>query len=543
MYQVASPFQLFCDMSGAPINDGQIYIGSIGQNPVTNPVAIYWDEAGTIPAAQPIAINGGVPMRQGTPARIYLLVDDYSLSLYDKKNRLVYFASSVTSISTLRGDLAASNGSTLVGFIQAGAGATSRTLQSKLRDAVSIMDFGADNTGVALCNTALDAAKLVSKTVLFPPGTYRIENYNLQDMRLIGLDNTGANYGTFTTVIEGSGDIFVDVNNFSLEGFTIRNTATGTLGKLIQVKDIDTGLGPITRCNFLRANYHIYHSSATRTIVGANFQGCLFREAKIYSRYYANQGLFQYSELDCYTQANKRGLYIASTSTALFAASVFEFHDEGAVYIENTAQFTDVIRGLKFQNIHFEQNGNVTASPDVTINVTNSLARVEFDSCGMYSSTVPGNVYCVGSGDLRIFEHNCKDFSYSMSAGTKLVIVHPKATGETNGLKVQGQNIQVVGGSFIADKGFESRNALYTRIFGTDTQTVVPAPASNRATMVLVRDATTSGVAVLMMTDTQVTVVAQQLTSIVFSISGGFLTARTTGGSSFRDLYFNYMTT
>ena len=258
MYQVASPFQMFCDEDGSPINNGKIYVGTVGLNPVTNPIAVYWDEAGTIPAAQPIKVSGGVPMRQGTPARIYLSADDYSLSLYDQKGGLVYFASSVTSISTLRGDLAASSGSSLIGFLQAGAGAVPRTLHAKDRDMVSIMDFGADNTGVALCNTALDAAKAVSKTVWFPPGTYRLENYNLQDLRLIGLDNTGANYGTWTTIIEGSGDIFVDANNFSLEGFTIRNTAAGTLGKLIQVKDIDTAIGPIVNCNFLRANYHIY---------------------------------------------------------------------------------------------------------------------------------------------------------------------------------------------------------------------------------------------------------------------------------------------
>jgi hypothetical protein len=161
----------------------------------------------------------------------------------------------------------------------------------------------------------------------------------------------------------------------------------------------------------------------------------------------------------------------------------------------------------------------------------------------MYASTVAGNVDCTGSSDLRIFEHNCTAFSYQASAGTKLVIVHPRAVGESNAIKVTDQDIQLVGGAFVANAGFQSRNSLYTRIFGVDTQTVVPAPSSNRATLVLVRDETTSGVAVLMMTDTQVTVVSAQLTSIVFSISGGFLTARTTGGSSFRDLYFNYMTT
>lgn len=407
----------------------------------------------------------------------------------------------------------------------------------------NILDFGADPTGVALCNDALDAAKAVCNTVYLPPGTFRIENYNLQDLRLVGAGGDGPNYGAFTTIIEGSGDIFVDANNFSMRNLAIRNTASGTLGKLIQVKDIDTGIGPIISCQFLRAAYHIYSQSATRTIVGATIQQCLFREATVYSRYYDNQGLFQYSEIDCYTQANKRGLFIKSTSTALIMASVFEFQDEGAIYVVNTTVFSDVIRGLKFQNIHFEENGTVTPSPDVTLNITLSLAKVEFDNCGFYASTLAGNVDCTGSSDLRIFEHNCQDVSYNISAGTKVTIVSPNVTGSTDGVYTNGQSIKSIAAPFISDKGFIANGDIFAVISAITTPTPVPAPPALQAAMVLVRDQTTSGVAILMMTDTTVSVVSSTLTSMVFSIAGGFLQAQTTGGSSTRNLAFNYIQT
>jgi hypothetical protein len=407
----------------------------------------------------------------------------------------------------------------------------------------NILDFGADPTGVALCNSALDAAKAVCNTVYFPPGTFRIENYNLEDLRLVGAGGDGPNYGVFTTIIEGSGDIFVDANNFSMRNLAIRNTAAGTLGKLIQVKDIDTGIGPILSCQFLRAAYHIYHQSATHTIVGATIQQCLFREATIYSRYYENQGLFQYSEIDCYTQANRRGLFIKSTSTAAILASVFEFHTEGAIYVVNTTVFSDVIRGLKFQNIHFENNGTVTPSPDVTINVTLSLAKVEFDNCGFYASTLAGNVDCTGSSDLRIFEHNCTAVSYNSSAGTKVTIVNPRIVGQTDGVYTVGQSIRTVGSPFISDKGFIANGEIFVVISGSVTLTPVLAPAAQQAAMILVRDQTTSGVAILMMTDTVVTVVSSTLTSIAFSISSGYLAANTTGGTASRNLAFNYIRT
>ena len=422
-------------------------------------------------------------------------------------------------------------------------GSVVTNVEAKLAQIVSVLDFGADPTGVALCNTALDAAKAACNTVYFPPGTYRIENYNLQDLRLVGAGGDGPNYGAFTTIIEGSGDIFVDANNFSMRNLAIRNTASGTLGKLIQVKDIDTGIGPIISCQFLRAAYHIYSQSALHTIVGAAIQQCLFREATVYSRYYDNQGLFQYSEIDCYTQANARGLFIKSTSTALIAASVFEFHEEGAVYVVNTTIFSDVIRGLKFQNIHFENNGTVTPSPDVTLNITLSLAKVEFDNCGFYASTLAGNVDCTGSVDLRIFEHNCQDVSYVSSVGTKVTIVNPNIIGSNDGVYTVGQSIKSLAAPFISDKGFIAEGSIYSTISGTVTQTTVPIPPALNAAMVLVRDQTTSGVAILMMTDTVVTVVSSTLTSISFSISGGFLAAETTGGASSRNLAFNYIQT
>ena len=407
----------------------------------------------------------------------------------------------------------------------------------------NILDYGADPTGVALCNTALSAAKAICNTVYFPPGTFRIENYNLEDLRIIGAGGGGPNYGVNTTIIQGSGDIFTEANNFAISNLTIRNTAGGTLGKLIQVKDIDTSIGPISNCNFHRAAYHIYHSSATKTIVGAAIQGCQFREATIYSRYYANAGLFQYSETDCYTQANKRGLFIQSTSTALISASVFEFQDEGAVYVVNTTVFSDVIRGLKFQNIHFEHNGNVTPAADVTLNITLSLSKVEFDNCGFYSSTLAGNVDCTGSSDLRIFEHNCQDASYNVSVGTKITVVNQNVVGGNDGVYTNGMSIASIGEPLVSDKGFSARGEIATTISGTVTPTPVPAPSSNASALVLVRDRTTSGDAVLMMTDTVVSVVSSTLTAITFSISGGFLAAQTTGGTASRILAFNYMTT
>jgi len=77
-----------------------------------------------------------------------------------------------------RGALAASGGAELVGFIASGAGATARTVQAKLRETLSVKDFGAVGDGVADDRPALllaiDAASAAEKRLIWPEGTYRI---------------------------------------------------------------------------------------------------------------------------------------------------------------------------------------------------------------------------------------------------------------------------------------------------------------------------------------------------------------------------------
>ena len=66
--------------------------------------------------------------------------------------------------------LAAANGSSLVGFQQAGA--VVRTAQDKMREWVSVKDFGAVGDGVADDTIAIQAALNVSRSLLVPAGTY-----------------------------------------------------------------------------------------------------------------------------------------------------------------------------------------------------------------------------------------------------------------------------------------------------------------------------------------------------------------------------------
>lgn len=89
----------------------------------------------------------------------------------------------------LFGALAASGGAALVGFLQSGTGAVPRTIQNKLRDRVSVLDFGADPTGVTEATTAFQNAKTAAGAgeVFIPNGTYLIGNVG-------GLDTAGSQW-------------------------------------------------------------------------------------------------------------------------------------------------------------------------------------------------------------------------------------------------------------------------------------------------------------------------------------------------------------
>ena len=81
-----------------------------------------------------------------------------------------------TAIAEIASDVAASGGSNLIGFLQAGTGAVATTVQAKLRESVSVKDFGAVGDGVADDTVAMATALAAVPTggsLLFPAGTYR----------------------------------------------------------------------------------------------------------------------------------------------------------------------------------------------------------------------------------------------------------------------------------------------------------------------------------------------------------------------------------
>jgi hypothetical protein len=103
---IEQPFEIFADIDGQPLEAGYVWIGQANLDPQTNPIAVFFDAALTIPATQPIRTRSGYVFNNETPARLYSN-SDYSIRVMNKNGSTIYTsANSASETNLLRQDLA-----------------------------------------------------------------------------------------------------------------------------------------------------------------------------------------------------------------------------------------------------------------------------------------------------------------------------------------------------------------------------------------------------------------------------------------------------
>lgn len=123
-------------------------------------------------------------------------------------------------------------------FIQAGTGAVSRVAQDKLRESVSVVDFGADPTGAADSTVAIQAAiNALSLSgggrLIFPPGNYK---HTTQLVFKNNISYIGGGYQSTRLTYTGTSDGVVVQNpinsstiaNIYVEGLYFKAASTAT---------------------------------------------------------------------------------------------------------------------------------------------------------------------------------------------------------------------------------------------------------------------------------------------------------------------------
>lgn len=117
---ILSPFPVFTGLDGMPLNNGRIYVGTAGLDPITNPVALWWDDALTIPASQPVATSGGYAVRNGSPSVFYANAASVSVLVQDQYGVTVFTTDTLDAVSV--GLSGGTTGLTVTGSPVTGAG-------------------------------------------------------------------------------------------------------------------------------------------------------------------------------------------------------------------------------------------------------------------------------------------------------------------------------------------------------------------------------------------------------------------------------------
>jgi hypothetical protein len=126
-----------------------------------------------------------------------------------------------------------------VSYTPAGTGAVTTNVQAKLRQTVSVKDFGAVGDGVVNDQPAIQAALNYAATiyglVFFPHGEYRINSsinvYSTTAIQGEGIDSTVIRYyGTGGTAIELTGTLLNPRIKISLSDFSLYDQGTGING-------------------------------------------------------------------------------------------------------------------------------------------------------------------------------------------------------------------------------------------------------------------------------------------------------------------------
>ena len=165
-------FPTFTDSDGTALENGFIWIGVAGSEPISTPLTAYWDAALTQVVTQPVRTRGGYPLNGSAIGRLYVN-SNYSIKVRNRNGFDLY--SSLTATERYSEVVVNTNASQVV-YDPAGTGAVATTVQAKLRESVSVLDFGADPTGVVDSTAAINNAILSADVVLIPEGLYRCDS-------------------------------------------------------------------------------------------------------------------------------------------------------------------------------------------------------------------------------------------------------------------------------------------------------------------------------------------------------------------------------
>lgn len=349
-----------------------------------------------------------------------------------------------------------------IDYDPAGTGAVQRTVQSKLRETVSVKDFGAVGDGSTDDILAIEAALAASSSVYFPTGVYGISRpivIQKEKVRLFGPGGYGP-YGS-NTVIGGSGlatisvlagftgttvggstgsaaiwyqapgtwtdndwieggcfeNLTIACNNRGVEGVRINRVTLGQVFRNLRIVQPTIGIYG-TKWGWLTEfdNVYVNEPSVTGIRLTNGYNGCTFTNCSLYGGNITSQVLLDMA-LDCYGNSWTGGFIEGAQVGVRLTNAQIAFH--GTDFEVITEKFFE-IRGqytgptLDFANPVVAITGcTFVGVPSAAgIEVQGGVAEVHGNFFINTGAAPGGTVYClkgIAGGDQTVsgFEQPC----------------------------------------------------------------------------------------------------------------------------------------
>jgi len=402
--------QEFTDL-GAPLVGGRVYTYTQG---TTTHKTAYTDKAGSI--AHTYTSDGvggqyiGLNARGELPAPLYLAAGSYDIALKDSTGATIWTrrADPVDDPSSaILADLAstsdASKGAGMVGFIQSGSGAVARTLNDKVKERVSVKDFGAVGDGVADDSGAVQLAinEIAARgrgVVEFPSGSTYYLNAQINLCDNLILWGYGAKLKLGSAWKGLNKPLFKNFSGteFTAPGSRLASQNIAFLG--FEVDGQDSGVNGSTVAD---ANMHGVILCCGGWTANTGVDGLVVKDCHMYS--FAGAGVMVWKSSTVAVSDNRFLNFFANTSLSI--GSCIDFHEvQKAVISDNQINHTAL--GLSWHGMVVLDWDAGSSDITITGNVITNMNGGDGISCegnstdNLARAVISGNVIksCLGQG-------------------------------------------------------------------------------------------------------------------------------------------------
>jgi hypothetical protein len=349
----------------------------------------------------------------------------------------IQYSKLALSNSIVNADVNASAGivASKLSFTQAGTGATARTVDSKLKDVVSVKDFGAVGNGVAddtaAIQAAIDAAEAAYRgVVFFPRGFYKITaslklpsfvtlrgesqedcwitnqyaplnlphvvNKDPGSLIFAGIENLSFLFGQYGVKIDVTSEVaglkFRNVN------FNTHTEASFYCNKLLQTSTFEN-------CNFENSKRGVHVPAFTSNANNFRHCGFLLNTEACVEMYISEQNTFYGCRFEGGGALSKPTIKVYEAKALSFDGCYFEATNQ--ILLQETGSFNSVA----FDNCHF--TGAVSGTPSWTPYTISSDGIVNFGNNRW------GEVPCDGAAKMHVTGINNSINTPSKQLGTK----------------------------------------------------------------------------------------------------------------------------